>query len=161
MGAKPKLGRGTKPIHKQNRPGLLVEAAENIEEGAGLLGERVSTVAERTVEIAGGVLDALKGGLSQAYEAGAKAVDEATKVAQEYARKYKQNAEIRRLGADRDQLTARLGFVAYRNFKNNKWSLELLSDEPDARAMYEEIGRLNAEVVKIGRQLELESRHGA
>jgi hypothetical protein len=161
MGAKPKRGRGTKPSQKQKRPGLLVEAAGNIEEGAGLVGERISTVAERTAEMAGGVLDVLRGGLSHAYEAGAKAVDEASKVAQEYAHKYKQNAEIRRLGADRDQLTARLGFVAYRNFKNNKWSLELLSDEPDVHALYEEIGRLETEIVKIGRQLELESRHRA
>jgi len=159
MGTKRKTRRTAKARHSKGRPGLLVEAAENIEEGAGVVGERISSVAEKTVEVAGGVLDVLKEGFSQAYEAGAKAVDEVTRVAQEYAHKYKQHAEIKRLRAQRDHLMSEMGLVAYRKFKTKKWSLELLKDETDVSTMFEEIERLDREVIRIGRQLEMESQH--
>ncbi|MGB5873359.1 MAG: hypothetical protein WBG01_04895 [Bacteroidota bacterium] len=154
MGAKRKIGGKKRAGKAAKRSGVLVDAAENIEEGAELVGERISDVAGRTAEVAGDVLDALKHGFSQAYEAGARAVDEVTKAAGEYAEKYKQNMEMKRLSVERDKLTARLGHVAYRAFKSKKWSLDLLSGEKEARAMYEEIERLDREVIKIGREIE-------
>jgi hypothetical protein len=154
MGAKRRIGGKKRAALSEKRYGLLVEAAENIEEGAELVGEKITDVAGKTAVVAGDVLDALKVGFTHAYEAGAKAVDEVTKVAAEYAEKYKQNVEMKRLSVERDKLTARLGFVAYRAFKSKKWSLELLSGEREAGAMYEEIERLDREVIKIGRKIE-------
>jgi hypothetical protein len=140
----------------KERSGLLVEAAENIEEGAGLVGERIVDVADRTAEVAGGVLGSLKHGLTDAYTAGSKAVDELTRLAHEYAERYNQNVEMKRLTVRRDRLTAQLGQVAYQCFASKKWPIEILSREKEALVMYAEIEQLNQEVIKIGKELEQE-----
>ncbi len=154
MGAKRKIRPGKTEGHSQRRSGALVEVAENVQEGAGVVGEKISIIAEKTADATGNVLDVLKDRISHAYQVGAKAVDDVTRVAQEYAQKHKQNSEIKRLRGQQEQLMAQLGYVAYRKFKDKKWSLELLSQEEEAIKMYEEIERLDREVVKVGRQLE-------
>jgi hypothetical protein len=72
--------QATAEIEKEKR--FLGEVAEDIGEGAKMVGGKAS-------ELTDIVVDKLKKGLSQAYAAGAKAVDELFQTAQEYAEKYR------------------------------------------------------------------------
>jgi hypothetical protein len=76
---------------------------------------KISQVAGKTSEMAGDVLDVLKKGLSQAYEAGVKVVDEIAQTAQEYTEKYKHHIEVKKLTEKRDKSTAELGFGSRKN----------------------------------------------
>jgi hypothetical protein len=142
----------------KKQSGLLVEAAANIEEGAGVVGEKISDVAGQTVEVASDILDAMKDRLHKVYVAGNRAVEGVTRSAQEHAEKYKQNAEMKRLAVERDRLTAKLGFATYRHFKERKWSPELLFEDREISSLVDQIESLDREVVKIGEAIEREKK---
>jgi hypothetical protein len=142
----------------KKQSGLLVEAAANIEEGAEVVGEKISVVAGQTAEVAGDILDAMKQRLQKAYVAGSRAVEGVTRSAQEYAEKYKQHGEIKRLAMERDKLTAKLGFATYRHFKERKWAPELLFEDREISGLVVKIEKLDKEVVKIGQAIEKEKR---
>ncbi|MGB6647472.1 MAG: hypothetical protein WBG01_02915 [Bacteroidota bacterium] len=156
MSANRKGSRKKSARRAKKQPGMLVEAAENIQEGAGVVGEKISDVAGQTAEVAGDILDAMKKRLHKAYVVGSRAVEGVTRSAQEYAEKYKQHAEMKRLAMERDRLTANLGFATYRHFKERKWAPELLFEDREVSGLVEKIEKLDREVVRIGEEFERE-----
>lgn len=134
--------------------GHLVEVAENIEAGAGVVGEKVSDIAEKTAEVAGEVFKAVKRGLSSTYEAGAKVVDEITHTAQDYLEKYKHNIEVKKLSEERDKLTAKLGFTTFVKYKMSDAAPQKLLEEKEIQNLISEIEKLDKEIVKVGKELE-------
>ncbi len=67
-------------VEIEKEKGFLVEMAGNIGDGAKIVGEKATELGDM-------IVDKLKKGLSQAYEAGAKVVDDLSQAAQEYSGK--------------------------------------------------------------------------
>jgi len=154
MSAKAKSSKKGSGRRARKQPGILTEAAENIEQGAEIVGEKISDVAGQTADVAGEIMDAMKKRLKRAYEAGSRAVEEVTRSAQEYADRYKQHAEMKRLAVERTSLTAKLGLATYRHFKEHQSAPELLFEDKEIKALVGKIEKLDADVVRIGEEIE-------
>ena len=139
--------------HKEEH-GFLTEAAENVEAGAEIVGEKISDFAVKTSETAGKIFEVVKKGLSSAYDTGAKVVDEITQTSQEYIDKYKQNMEMKKLSEKRDKLTAKLGLETFSRIKMKKIIPQKLQEDKELFDLVTEIEMLNKEIVKIGKKLE-------
>jgi hypothetical protein len=139
----------------EEKQGKLTEAAKNIEDGIELAGEKFSEIAEKTSEAASELYKVLKNKISSTYESGAKIVDDINKTAQNYIEKYKQNAEIKRLTDDREQLTQRLGAEYFSKIKTakDKDPISILKDDV-FQELINEIEKLEKEIIKIGKKLE-------
>lgn len=144
----------TPPAEEEH--GLLTEAAENIEAGAEVVGEKFSKIAEKTTETAGEVFEVIQKQLSTAYESGAKVVDEITQTAQDYIEKYQHNKEVKRLIAERDTLVAQLGLTTFVKYKTKDKSSANLLEEKEIPDLIKKIETLDKEIVKIGKKLEKE-----
>jgi hypothetical protein len=150
--SKPEAKKISPPAEEEH--GFLTEAAENIEAGAEVVGEKVSQIAQKTAEVAGEVFEAVKKGFSTAYDTGAKVVDEITHTAHEYAEKYKHNVEVKRLSEERDRLIAGLGLITFVKHKIKKAAPRKLLEEKEILDLIKEIEKLDREIVKIGKELE-------
>jgi hypothetical protein len=115
---------------------------------------KISQVAGKTSEMAGDVLDVLKKGLSQAYEAGVKVVDEITQTAHEYAEKYKHNMEVKNLTKKRDKFSAELGLITFNKYSKLNMAFERILEEKEVVGLIEEIEKIEREIVKVGKELE-------
>jgi hypothetical protein len=87
-------GRKESGRKSTRRPGILVEAAENIDQGAEVVGEKISDVAGQTAEVASALLTTMKKWFHQALEAGSRVVGEVTRSTQEHADKHKRRVEL-------------------------------------------------------------------
>ncbi len=138
--------------------GPLVEAAENIEEGARIISEKVSEVAgevaNKTSEIAGTVYDKVKETVSDVVDIGTRAVDDLSQTAQNYIEKYKNKAEISKISEKRNGLTTQLGSLVYLRYKVQNTGPENLFNDKEISSLIKEIEAKDKEIIKIGKEIE-------
>ena len=127
--------------------GFLGEVAEDIGEGAKMVGEKAT-------ELTDIVVDKLKKGLSQAYEAGAKVVDELSQTAQEYADKYKAESEIKKLKGKRDLLITQLGHSILKRHLEKGKVTESFFNEKEIVDQFNQIEMIDKQIIKAGKQLD-------
>lgn len=126
---------------------FLTEAAGNIEEGAKIFGEKAG-------KIAGALLGKLQKGVSQAYQASAKVVDELSQTAHDYTEKYKTELEMKNLRGQKDDLTTRLGAEVFKQIKTKGTVQDSFFQEKEISDMVERVEKLDREIVKLGKKLD-------
>ena len=127
--------------------GYLGEAEEDIGEGAKTLGGKATELTDM-------VVDKLKKGLSQAYEAGAKVVDELSQTAQEYADKYKAESEIKKLKGKKDLLITQLGHLILKRHREKGKVMESFFNEKEIIERFNQIDMFDKKIIKTGKQLD-------
>jgi hypothetical protein len=135
----------TAEIEKEK--GFLDEVAEDIGEGAKMVGEKAT-------ELTDIIVDKLKKGLSQAYEAGAKVVDELSQAAQEYAEKYKAESEIRKLKGEKDKLMTQLGQCVFKHHLAEGRFAESFFNKKEIIDQFNQIEMLDKKIIETGKQLD-------
>jgi len=131
----------------EKEKGFLGEAAGNIGEGAKRVGEKAT-------ELTDIVVDKLKKGLSQAYETGAKAVDELSQAAHAYAEKYKAESKIKKLNGQKDLLLTQLGrSVLKRHLAAGKVT-ESFFNEKEVIDQFNQIETFDQQIINTGKQLD-------
>ena len=108
MGEQETIGAPEATSEIEREKGFFGEVAGNIGEGAKMVGEKGTELADLIVH-------KLKRGFSQAYEAGAKVVDELSQAAQEYTEKYKAESKIKKVQGEKDKLMTQLGQSIFRH----------------------------------------------
>ena len=142
--------RATAEIKKEK--GFLGEVAEDIGEGA-------KTVGEKATELTDIVVDKLKKGLSQAYEAGAKVVDELSQTAQEYTDKYKAESEVKKLNGKKDLLITQLGHSILKHHLAEGKVTGSFFNEKEIIDQFNQIEMLDKKIIKTGKQLDKEKNN--
>jgi len=131
----------------EKEKGFLGEVAEDIGEGAKMVGEKAT-------ELTDIVVDKLKKRLSQAYDAGAKVVDELSQAAQEYVEKYKAESEIKKLKGKKDLLFTRLGYSILKRHREKGKVTESFFNEKEIIDQFNQIEMLDKKIIKTGKQLD-------
>jgi hypothetical protein len=121
-----------------------------IEKAKGILGE----VGEKATELTDVIVDKLRKGLSQAYEAGAKVVDELSQAAQEYVEKYKTESEIKKLKGEKDELITQLGQSILRQHLAGDRFAESFFSKKEMIDQFNQIETLDMKIIETGRQLD-------
>ncbi len=129
------------------KTGPLVEAAKAIEEGVELVGEKAP-------EVASVVFHKVKTGVSVAYGTSSTLVRGAYHAASDYADKYKHKIEVKKLKAQREATSARLGSSIYTRIIIDEEPPEKAFSDQEISSLLQEIQDLDNEVVKIGKDLE-------
>lgn len=129
------------------KPSALVGAAKAIEEGAHFVGEKAP-------EVASFVIHKVRKGVSVAYGAGSTFVKEAYQASRDYADKYKHRIEIKRLRAQREAVTARLGSIIYSRIFVDGEPPDKVFSEQEVTGLYQEIQDLDNEIVRSGEELQ-------
>ena len=137
--------QATAEIDKEK--GFLGEVVEDIGEGAKMVGEKAS-------ELTDIVVDKLKKGLSQAYDAGAKVVDELSQAAQEYAEKYKAESEIKKLKGEKDLLITQLGHSTLKHHRKKGKVTESFFNEKEIIDQFTQIEMFDKQIVNTGKILD-------
>jgi hypothetical protein len=137
--------QATAEIERQK--GFLGEVAENIGEGAKMVGEKATELTDM-------IVDKLKKGLSQAYEAGAKVVDELSQTAQEYADKYKAESEIKKLNGKKDLLITQLGHSILKRHLAEGKVTESFFNEKEIIDQFNQIEMFDKQIINTGKQLD-------
>ena len=127
--------------------GFLDEVAEDIGEGA-------KTVGGKATELTDMVVDKLKKGLSQAYEAGAKVVDELSQTAQEYAEKYKAESEVKKLNGKKNLLITQLGHSIFKRYREKGKVMESFFNGKEIIDQFNQIEMLDKKIINTGKQLD-------
>jgi hypothetical protein len=135
------------PVEIEKEKGLLGEVVENIGEDATMVGEKATEIAEM-------IVDKLKKGLSQAYEAGAKVVDELSQTAQEYADKYKAESEIKKLNGKKDLLITQLGHSILKRHLAEGKVTESFFNEKEIIDQFKQIEMFDKQIINTGKQLD-------
>ena len=123
---------------------ILGEAADSIEESAKL-------VSEKATELSG----KLKKGLAQAYDTGAKVVDELSHIAQEYSEKYKAESEIKKLKTEKDALLSQLGEAFYKHRLSGEDFTDTFFHLSQTEDLLKQIDAVDQKIVKTSKQLDL------
>lgn len=137
--------QSTAEIEKEK--GFFGEAAENIGEGAKMVGGKAA-------ELSDIVVDKLKKGWSQAYEAGAKVVDELSQAAHEYAEKYKAESEIKKLNGKKDLLMTQLGHSIFKRHLAEGKVTESFFNEKEIIDRFNQIEIFDQQIINTGKQLD-------
>ena len=136
----------------EKEKGFLGEVAEDIGEGA-------KTARIKATEIGDIVIEKLKKGLSQAYTAGARVVDELSHTAQEYTEKYKAESEVRNLNGEKDKLLAQLGYSIFRRYSAEGKVRESFFNGKEIVDQFNQIEMLDKKIIKAGKQLDIKKRN--
>lgn len=148
----------TKTSDKSRDKSFLVDAAENIDAGTKLVKDKTAELASDIAKKAAGFKDTLfdkvKKGVSDAYEASSKAVEELTETAQEYADKYKHKIEINKLKAKQDKQYTRLGTLIFDKYKVVGITADKLFKEEDIKELINEIENTAEQIVEQGKALD-------
>lgn len=131
----------------EKEKGLLGEVAENI-------GDSVKVVGEKATELTDMIIDKLKKGLSEAYQAGAKVVDELSQVAQDYAEKYKTESEIKKLKEEKDKLMIQLGQSIFKQHLTGGGFEESFFNQKEMIDQFNQIEILDKKIIETGKQLD-------
>jgi len=131
----------------EKEKGFLDEVAEDIGDGA-------KKVREKATEFSDIVVDKLKKGWSQAYAAGAKAVDELSQAAQEYTEKYRAESEIKKLKGQQDKLMAQLGQSIFKHHLSGGGFAESFFNRKEITDQFNQIEIVDRKIIKIGKQLD-------
>ena len=115
-------------------------------------------VGEKAAEFTETVVDKLKKGWSQAYEAGAKVVDELSQTAQEYAEKYRSESEIKKLKGEKDLLITQLGQSIFKHHLAGGGFAESFFKSKEIIGQFNQIEILDKKIIKSGKQLDKEKK---
>jgi hypothetical protein len=127
--------------------GALVQAAKAIEDGAELVGEKAPVLASI-------VFHSIKKGVSVAYGTSSTLVGGAYHAASDYADEYKHKIEVKKLKAQREATSSRLGSIIYgRIVIDEELPQKAFADE-EITSLLQQIQDLDNEVVKIGKELD-------
>lgn len=137
--------QATAEIEKEKS--FLGEVAEDIGEGAKRVGEKAT-------ELTDIVVDKLKKGLSQAYDAGAKVVDELSQAAQEYAEKYKAESEIKKLKGKQDLLITQLGHSILKRHREKGKVTGAFFNETEVSDQFNQIEMFDKQIINTGKRLD-------
>jgi len=129
------------------KTGALVQAARAIEEGAKLVGEKAPVIASI-------VFHSIKKGVSVAYGTSSTLAREAYHAASDYADKYKHKIEVKKLKAQREATSSRLGSIIYTRIIIDGEPPEKAFSDQEITSLLQQIQDLANEVVKIGKELE-------
>ena len=134
-------------VKDSTKTGALVEAAKAIEESVGLVGEKAP-------EVVSVVIHTIKKGVSVAYGTSSTLVRGAYHAASDYADQYKHKIEIKKLKAQRQTTSSRLGSVIYTRIILDGETPEKAFPDQEITSLLQQIQDLDSEVVKIGEELE-------
>jgi len=129
------------------KTGALVQAARAIEEGAKLVGEKAPVIASI-------VFHSIKKGVSVAYGASSTLVGGAYHAANDYADKYKHKIEVKKLRAQREATSSRLGSIIYSRIVIDEEPPQKAFSDEEITSLLQQILDLDNEVVKIGEELD-------
>jgi len=129
------------------KTGALAGAAKAIEEG-------VEFVGEKAPEVVAVVLHKVKKGVSVAYGTSSTLVREAYHAASDYADKYKHKIEVKKLKAQREATSSRLGSIIYTRITIDGEPPEKAFSDQEITSLLKQIQDLDNEVVKIGKEFE-------
>ena len=129
------------------KTGALAGAAKAFEEG-------VEFVGEKAPEVVAVVLHKVKKGVSVAYGTSSTLVREAYHAASDYADKYKHKIEVKKLKAQREATSSRLGSIIYTRIIIDGEPAEKAFSDQEITSLLQQIQDLDNEVVKIGKELE-------
>ena len=129
------------------KTGALVGAAKAIAEG-------VEFVGEKAPEVVSVVLHKVKKGVSVAYGTSSTLVREAYHAASDYADKYKHKIEVKKLKAQREATSSRLGSIIYTRIIIDGEPPENAFSDQEIPSLLQQIQDLDNEVIKIGKEFE-------
>ena len=129
------------------KTGALVQAAKAIEEGAELVGEKAPVIASS-------VFHSIKKGVSVAYGTSSTLVGGAYHAASDYADKYKHKIEVKKLKAQREATSSRLGSIIYSRIVIDEEPPQKAFSDVEITSLLQQIHDLDNEVVKIGKELD-------
>lgn len=135
------------PAEVEQKKGFLGEVAEDIEDGVKIVGEKATDLSDI-------VVNKLKKGLSQAYAAGAKVVDELSQTAQEYTEKYKAESEIKKLKGRKDLLITQLGHSIFKRHREKGKVTESFFNEKEITDQFNQIEVLDKQIINTGKLLD-------
>ena len=118
------------------------------------IGEGVEFVGEKAPEVVSVVLHKVKKGVSVAYGTSSTLVREAYHAASDYADKYKHKIEVKKLKAQREATSSRLGSIIYTRIIIDGEPPEKPFSDQEITSLLQQIQDLDNEVVKIGKELE-------
>lgn len=137
---------------------FILEATENIEAGAKVVGEKASDIAgklaDMSSQLAEEIYDKIKKGVSEAYDAGSKAVDELGKTTQEYIAKFENTMEMRKLRDKRNRIVNDLGSSLFTTYKSRRVLPEEILKIANIEALFKELKKLDKSIVELGKKLE-------
>ncbi len=134
-------------VRDSTKIGALVQAAKAIEEGAEFVGEKVPVVASI-------VFHSIKKGVSVAYRTSSTLVGGAYHAASDYADKYKHKIEVKKLKAQREATSSRLGSIIYSKIVIDQEPPQKAFSNEEITSLLQQIHDLDNEVVKIGKELD-------
>ncbi|MEJ2053933.1 MAG: hypothetical protein P8X42_08445 [Calditrichaceae bacterium] len=108
----------------------------------------------RASKLTDSILDKVKQGVSEAYEAGSKALEDLTETAQDYAEKYKHKLEINKLKSKQDQQYTQLGSLIFDKYKIIGIPANKLFQEKDIKNSIKEIEETAKKIVDLGKALD-------
>ena len=129
------------------KTGALVGAAKAIEEGVELVGKK-------SPEVVSVVLHKVKKGVSVAYGTSSLFVREAYHAASDYADMYRHKKEVKKLKAQREATSSRLGSIIYTRITIDGEPPEKAFSDQEITSLLQQIQELDNEVVKIGKEFE-------
>jgi hypothetical protein len=133
-------------VRDSKKTGALVQAAKAIEEGAELVGEKAPVIAST-------VFHSIKKGVSVAYGTSSTLVGGAYHAANDYADKYKNKIEVKKLKAQREAASSRLGSTIYSRIVIDEEPPQKAFSDEEITSLLQQIHDLDNEVVKIGKEL--------
>ena len=129
------------------KTGALVGAAKAIEEGVELVGDKAP-------EVVSVVLHKVKNGVSVAYGTSSTLVREAYHAASDYADKHKHKIKAKKLKAQREATSSKLGSIIYTRIIIDGEPPEKAFSDQEINSLLQQIQDLDNEVKKIGKELE-------
>jgi len=96
----------------------------------------------------------MKKGLSQAYDAGARVVDDLSQAAREYAEKYKAESEIKKLKGENDLLITQLGHSILKRHLEKGKVMESFFNEKEIVDQLNQIEMFDRQIIKTGKLLD-------
>ncbi len=130
---------------------FLDEISENIGESAKKIGEKATQLADT-------IVDKFKKGISQAFDAGAKIVENVSQAAQEYAEKYKTESEITKLNDQKDQRMTQLGQYVFKHHLAGGKFTESFFNKKATVEQFDRIDILDKAIIETGKQLDNEKK---
>lgn len=128
--------------------GFLIDAAENIEEGAKIVGEKAEELGEKASVLAQTLMKKLKKSVDDVLEGGSKISGQLQHTANEYQDKYKKTMERKNLQKNQTLLFSQLGKEIYRLYKEEQRKQVSFSAKNIA-ALLEQINKINKQLALL------------
>jgi hypothetical protein len=132
---------------ESTKTGALVGAVKAVEEGVELVGDKAP-------EVVSVVLHNVKKGVSVAYGTSSTLVREAYHAASVQTDKYKHKIKVKKLKAQREATSSRLGSIIYTRINIDEELPEKVCADQEITSLLQQIQDLDNEVAKIGKELE-------